>query len=303
MIGMEKTLFIISSTAGNTEYNFTKDNIYNVYKRYGLKKNIEIIETKYKTHGKDASMEFINSFDGKKSIIVCGGDGSLNQVANAINHTDTSLGLIPTGTGNDFSKNFSYKNFTIEKTLKRKIKPIDLIDFNGNVSVNVTSVGYDTVVLENAYKFLDKKPSLGKNAYLKAVILSLKDISYNMLDIKLKTIDGKEISRNGEYLLLAICNGGYYGSGFNPAPSAKIDDGILNIVLAKRMPFFKLLSTIIKYKNGNHEASKYLEFFNIKSGKISSFDNFKGNADGEIFQTNELKFKILEKAMNWIYFE
>lgn len=300
---MEKTLFILSSTAGSTEFKFNKDDIFKVYKENGLENSIEIVETKYKNHSTEAARDFIEREKGKKSIIICGGDGSLNEVANVIYPSDTSLGLIPMGTGNDFSKNFSYKNFSIEKTLNRTIKPIDLIEINGKICINVTSLGFDTKILANAYSFLDKNPSLGKKAYIKSVIYSLKNIEYESLEIEIKSHDGKTIKTSGEYLLLAICNGGFYGSGFNPITDALIDDGILNLALVHKIPFLKLLPLIVKYKKGRHENSKYFESHKVKSCTIKSKKNFMANIDGEIFQTNKIDFKVLENVMNWIYFE
>lgn len=282
---MEKTLFILSSSAGSTEFKFNKDDIYKVYKKRGLEKSIEIVETKYKYHSTDITKDFIEREKADKSIIVCGGDGSLNEVAN------------------NFSKNFSYKNFSLEKTLNRKIKPIDLIEVNGKICVNVTSIGFDTKILANAYRFLDKNPSLGKKAYIKSVIYSLKNIEYESLEIEINSYDGKTIKMSGDYLLLAICNGGFYGSGFNPSTDAVIDDGILNTVFVNKMPFLKLIPLIIKYKAGKHEKSKYFESYKVKSCTIKSNKNFIGNIDGEIFQTNQIDFKVLEKAINWIYFE
>lgn len=299
---MEKTLFLLSSNAGSTEFKFDKDDIYRVYKKHGLEKSIEIIQTEYKYHSTDITKDFIKREKGKKSIIVCGGDGSLNEVANILYPTDTALGLIPMGTANDFSKNFSYKNFSLEKTLNRTIKPIDLIEVNGKICVNVTSLGFDTTILANAYRFLDKNPSLGKKAYIKSVIYSLKNIQHEQLEIEINTYDGKTIKTSGEYLLLAICNGGFYGSGFNPSTDALIDDGILNTVFVHKMPFLKLIPLIIKYKSGKHENSKYFESYKVKSSIIKSNKNFMANIDGEIFETNQVNFKVIEQAINWIYF-
>lgn len=300
---MEKTLFILSSQAGSSEFSFSKEDIYKVYKKNGLEKNIEIVKTSHQNHAIEAAQAFIKKDYEQKSIIVCGGDGSLNEVAGAIYPSDTALGLIPMGTGNDFSKNLNYKNFTLEKTLKRTIAPIDLIEVNGKICVNVTSLGFDTEVLSNAYYFLDKKPSLGKKAYIKSVIYSLKNIDYENLEIELQTKNGKTIHLEGEYLLLALCNGGYYGSGFNPAPMAKIDDGILNLVLAKKISLIKLLPLILKYRKGKLENSPYLDHFQVKSGTIKSQKPFKANIDGEIFTSKEINFNILPQALNWVYFE
>lgn len=304
---MRKTLFILSSKAGKTEFDINEKDIEKIYDKKYFEKNIKIIRTKYENHAIDASKSFINKFKNfKKTIIVGGGDGSLNEICNVIYENDlenTSLGLIPMGTGNDFSKNFPYKNFKLESLLNIKEKKIDLIKVNDKVGINVLSLGFDTVVLKKAYEYLDKKPSLGKKAYFFGVIKSLKHLSYQNLSLTLYDKNNEKINIKDDFLLSAICNGGYYGSGFNPAPSAKIDDGILNLVFAKKLPNILLPSLIIRYKFGLLENSKYLDEIKIKKGKIKSDRPILANIDGEIFQSEEINFKIIEKALTWSYLD
>lgn len=299
---MQKTLFILSSQAGSSEFHFTEEDIYQVYKAHGQEKSIEIVTTTHQNHAVEAAQAFTQKDYENKSIIVCGGDGSLNEVANAIYPTDTALGLIPMGTGNDFSKNFSYQNFTLEKTLQRKFSPIDLVEVNEQICVNVTSLGFDTEVLANAYKFLDKNPSLGKKAYIKSVLYSLKHIDYESLTLNLIGKNGEEINLKGDHLLLALCNGGFYGSGFNPAPEARLDDGILNLVLVKKLSFWQLLPQIMKYRKGKLQNSPYLDSYQVVSGTIKGAKPFKANIDGAIFTSDTITFNLLPQAINWVYF-
>lgn len=302
---MRKTLFILSSKAGKTEFDINEKDIEKIYDKKYFGENVKIIRTKYENHAIDAAKSFINKFKNfKKTIIVGGGDGSLNEICNVIYENDlenTSLGLIPMGTGNDFSKNFPYKNFKLESLLNIKEKKIDLIKVNDKVGINVLSLGFDTVVLKKAYEYLDKKPSLGKKAYFFGVIKALKHLSYKDLSLTLYDKDNEKINIKDDFLLSAICNGGYYGSGFNPAPSAKIDDGILNLVFAKKLPNILLPSLIVRYKFGLLENSKYLDEIKIKKGKIKSDTPILANIDGEIFQSKEINFEIIEKALTWSY--
>lgn len=304
---MRKTLFILSSKAGKTEFDINEKDIEKIYDIKYFKENVKIIRTKYENHAIDAAKSFIDKYKNfKKTIIVGGGDGSLNEICNVIYENDlenTSLGLIPMGTGNDFSKNFPYKNFKLESLLNIKEKKIDLIKVNDKVGINVLSLGFDTVVLKKAYEYLDKKPSLGKKAYFFGVIKALKHLSYQNLSLTLYNKDNEKKNIKDDFLLSAICNGGYYGSGFNPAPSAKIDDGILNLVFAKKLPNILLPSLIIRYKFGLLENSKYLDEIKIKKGKIKSDTPILANIDGEIFQSKEINFEIIEKALTWSYLD
>lgn len=304
---MRKILFILSSKAGKTEFDFRKKDIEKIYKKKDLEENVKIIKTSYKNHAIDAAKDFIDRYnDLKKTIIVGGGDGSLNEICNVIyqkNLENTSLGLIPMGTGNDFSKNFSYKKLKVESLLNLRDEKIDLIKVNDKIGINVLSLGFDTVVLEKAYEYLDKNPNLGKKAYILGVFKAMKYLSYKNLSFEILDKDDKKIKFEDKFLLAAICNGGYYGSGFNPAPRAKIDDGILNLVYAKKLPSLLLPSLIIRYKFGLLENSKYLDEIKIKKGKIKSRENILANIDGEIFKSKEINFEVLENSLTRTYFD
>lgn len=300
---MRKILFIINSKAGKTEFDIRKEDIEETFRRAGRLSEIEVVYTKYKNHTKF----LIDAFDSldydEKIVIICGGDGSLNELVNVAYGKNMTLGLIPTGTGNDFAKNFDYSNFNLKSLLNFKTKKIDLIKVNNFYSINVTSLGFDTQVLKRAYDYLDKNPKLGKKAYALSVLNSLNKINCENLELKLKLIDGSNFEIKGDYLISALCNGGFYGSGFNPAPQAKIDDGYLNLLLASKIPLIRFIPLIKKYKEGRHKESKYINEIKVKSGTIKSKNKFIANADGEIFETKEIKFEVLPKALNWVIFK
>lgn len=300
---MRKILFIINSKAGKTEFDIKKEDIEETFRKAGRLSEIEVVNTRYKNHTKYLIDAFETLKYDEKIVIICGGDGSLNELVNVAYGKDMTLGLIPTGTGNDFAKNFDYESFTLNSLLNFKTKKIDLIKVNDFYSINVTSLGFDTQVLKRAYDYLDKNPKLGKKAYGLAVLKSLNKINCENLELKLELIDGSNFEIKGDYLISALCNGGFYGSGFNPAPEAKIDDGVLNLLLADKIPFIRFVPLIKKYKEGRHKESKYINEILVKSGTIKSKNKFIANADGEIFETDEIKFQVLPKALNWVVFE
>ena len=300
---MRKILFFINSKAGKTEFDIRKEDIEETFKTAGRLDEIEVVNTRYKNHTKFLIEAFDSLAYDEKIVIICGGDGSLNELVNVAYGKNMTLGLIPTGTGNDFAKNFDYSNFTLNNLLNFRTKKIDLIKVNDFYSINVTSLGFDTQVLDRAYKYLEKNPKLGKRAYIKAVINSLNKITSEKLEMKLKLKDGSNFEIKGDYLISALCNGAFYGSGFNPAPEAEIDDGVLNLLLANKIPLLKFLPMIKKYKEGRHKDSKYISEILVTAGTIKSNDIFIANADGEIFETNEIRFKVLPKALNWVIFD
>lgn len=101
--------------------------------------------------------KYAKEYGSECVIVSCGGDGTVHEIANGLAGTDTPLLLLPLGTGNDFAKKvYGTKNINVENVIKAfgfyngkinyDVKPIDLIDYNGEKCINVMSYGLDTKV-------------------------------------------------------------------------------------------------------------------------------------------------------------
>lgn len=299
---MKKKLFILSTKAGKEDFQKFKKDITQVYKNHNKLDELDVILTEHKTHAKDAAKEFLSENPKDKIVIVCGGDGTLGEVSNIVSNTEGAMGLIPMGTANDFSKNFNYKNFKIEDTFEPKVLPIDMIKVNEKYCINVMSLGFDTQVLEKTYEILEQEPNLGNKAFLKGIVKSLKNIKYENLELDLVLKDNTKINVKDEYIVSALCNGSYYGSGFNPSPKGKIDDGILNLIAVKKLPLYKVIPILLLYKTGKHMGLKSVTEYLVKSGVIKSNKEIIANIDGEIFRSKEFEFEILKNSLKWAYF-
>lgn len=290
-----KKLFIISSKSGRSyDYKFERELL-----KYFNKDEIKV--TKKACDTVKFAKEFVK--DDGDLLYIKGGDGALSEVASVLCGSETALGLIPGGTGNDFSKNFSYQNFKLENIFDYEISPIDLIEVKGKICINVTSLGFDTNVLKYTYQLLKNKKVNGKLAYLYGVLKSV--INLENVDLKISCLDEKneEVNLFGSFLISALCNGSYYGNGFNPAPKAKIDDGLLNLILAEEMSPLRIVKLFTSYKRGKHLEKSGVREILTRSGKISSDREFLYNIDGEIYSAKEIDYRILEKKLKWIYFK
>ena len=290
-----KKLFIISSKSGRSYDKAFAGELL----KYFDKDEIKITEKAGDT------VKFAQDFRdrGGEILYIKGGDGALSEVASALCGSHTSLGLIPGGTGNDFSKNFSYHNFKLENIFDYEIAPIDLIEVNGKICINVTSLGFDTNVLKYAYDIMKRKKLGGGLGYFYGVVKSVMNLEN--VDLKISCLDEKneEVNLSGSFLISALCNGSYYGNGFNPAPKAKIDDGLLNLILAEKMSPLRIASLFTSYRKGDHLGKSGVREILTRSGKISADRDFLYNIDGEIYSAREIDYKILEKKLKWIYFK
>ena len=290
-----KKLFIISSKSGRSyDKTFERELL-----KYFKEDEIKVTEKAHDT------VKFAQDFRdrGGEILFIKGGDGALSEVASVLCGSQTSLGLIPGGTGNDFSKNFSYHNFKLENIFDYEISPIDLIEVNGKICINVTSLGFDTNVLKYAYDIMKRKKLGGRLGYFYGVVKSI--LNLENVDLKISCLDEKneEVNLSGSFLISALCNGSYYGNGFNPAPKAKIDDGLLNLILAEKMSPLRIASLFTSYRRGDHLGKSGAREILTRSGKISADREFLYNIDGEIYSARDLEYRILEKKLKWIYFK
>ena len=290
-----KKLFIISSKSGRSYDEALARELLKYFKEDEIKITEKAGDT----------VKFARDFRdrGGEILYIKGGDGALSEVASVLCGSQTSLGLIPGGTGNDFSKNFSYHNFKLENIFDYEISPIDLIEVNGKICINVTSLGFDTNVLKYAYDIMKRKKLGGRLGYFYGVVKSVMNLEN--VDLKISCLDEKneEVNLSGSFLISALCNGSYYGNGFNPAPRAKIDDGLLNLILAEKMSPLRIASLFTSYRRGDHLGKSGVREILTRSGKISADREFLYNIDGEIYSDRDLNYRILEKKLKWIYFK
>lgn len=223
-------------------------------------------------------------------IIAVGGDGIINRVANCIVNTKNTLSFIPYGTGNDFYK-------TVKKTIKEKESLIDIIKINNKYFINTACFGIDADVANNK-NIVKTKLIPKKHKYNISLI-------YNFFKYKcrpLKIVIKGEILED-KFTTIAVCNGKYYGSGYNISPKASITDGLIDIYIAKKINKLSMLKLILEMKNGKHETSKQIIHYQAKKISIISPIKIKSNIDGEELISNKFDIEIIEKGLKLHYDE
>lgn len=234
-------------------------------------------------------------------IIAVGGDGSLSEAINGIRDSKATFAFLPNGTGNDFSRTV-YPNLSIEEIIDKmdtlEVKDIDVIKVNDEYAINSFSFGFESQILEKSLKI---KPKLGRfksMSIILSVLLIVYKLKYFRYDYQYTLADNSQISGEVERYVTAICNGKYFGTGFMPAPNAKIDDGILNLNGLKVESFPKLLNFLSKYKSDKHMELDHSENIEIISGHIKSKEGkMIGNIDGNIRYFDEIDFEVLKNRI------
>ena len=257
-------------------------------------KSVEIHHTLKRGHAGQIAAE-ITSRGEECAIAVMGGDGTLHEVLNGIRNFDKcTLGLIPSGTGNDFAVSVK-----IPKNIKKaaaiiaagNVRPIDYIELsNGLKSVNAVGMGIDVDVLKKAYS--GGKPSKGK--YLASLIYCLKHFeSYNF------TVEylGKEEKHFG--LIAALGNGRQIGGGIKLFPDAKVDDGYMNLLMVDYVSKFRMIFAFIKLMLGKINAIKEVTAVRVKEASFSTEKPCSIQAEGEIYENMKLEAHIVPRGLKF----
>ncbi len=276
-----KYIFVINSFTLKEEIN----EVIHRIKDFCIRKNMEF---EVEINNEDNSTEDIVKKYRKcgYTIVAVGGDGMINRVLNALVGTNNTLGFIPCGTGNDFYR-------SALKEIKKETEECDVIKINDRYFINVACFGIDADVANN--KGLIKSKIIPKSQrYNVSVINSF--LKYEPRHFVLK-MNNEEIE--GDFATVAVCNGGYYGSGYNISPNFKLNNGLIDVYAVENDNKFNIMKMILSMRKGKHEKYKKVHKFQTNKLTLISNNEINSNIDGEELASK--KFNIEVKGKIKIY--
>jgi YegS/Rv2252/BmrU family lipid kinase len=232
-------------------------------------------------------------------IIVCGGDGTVNQVAHAVKGTAVNIGIIPLGSGNGLA--FAAK---IPKSIRKALEvifagnavPIDSFYINKKFSCMLCGLGFDAQV---AHDFARQKKR-GLSTYVKQSIknfISAKSYPFEII------LNGRSI--NTKAFFISIANSNQFGNHFTIAPQASLHDGLLDIVVVNEMSKLRMVWSVLKQiRKGQarvYEDKKYhshdIHYFQTKKILIRNPQLAPLHIDGDPAETAaEFEIEIIKNA-------
>ena len=296
-----KHLFVINPVAGGKKHDpkKTESDILTAMEKIGGD-----YEIYYTTGPRDATRKVKEeaASGGELRVYACGGDGTLNECVNgAAGMKNAAVAHYPCGTGNDFIKCFEHervKFFSIGDLIGGEVHPIDLIDCgNGMYGLNIASVGIDARVGADVHKYSALPFIGGAGGYVVSMIVNvMKGIGQELTII----VDGKTIQ--GKFTMVSVCNGRYYGGGFNPVPEALPNDGLLDILIVKNLGIVKVALLIGDYAKGKYKQyPKYIRHIRGKNIRIESRKEILVGFDGESYKGKTVEFKVVPDGVNMIF--
>ena len=233
-------------------------------------------------------------------IYACGGDGTLNEVVQgAAGFDNAAVTVFSGGSGNDFVKIFNDPKafFDLARLLDAEEATFDLIRCNDDISLNICSVGLDARIGVDVSNYKRIPLLQGFRAYLASTVVNLfRGISEHYV----VEVDGQTI--DGEQTFICVCNGRFYGGGFNPVPEADPTDGKLDVLLVKKVRLWQVPGIIGKYKNGQYrQLPKFVRYFSTDRVVIRCDKPTPINLDGELRTGQIVEMGLAEQKIRFFY--
>lgn len=246
--------------------------------------------TEYSGHATQLAREAAQA--GIDVVVAVGGDGSVNEVAAGLIHSQTVMGVIPAGSGNGLATHLGYgRNIDAAMRKLNTAEPI-LIDcgaLNDKIFVNIAGIGFDGLV-SNLMKGEQKRGLLPY--FLKSVRAGLEYTSKPC-----------EIELNGEIIqencfAISIANGPMYGYNVQIAPNALLDDGLFSVVILREAPRWQYFAAVPSALNGRILKEQFVRHFQTDALTIRSAGENYVHFDGEgIKMEGEMRVSMHPKSL------
>lgn len=226
--------------------------------------------------------------EGMDRVVVIGGDGTLAAVAGELAGTQTSVGFIPGGTGNDFCRNVglpTQPDAALAVATGSRTRPIDLgMTGDGRHFINIAGVGFDAEVGAIAARY---PRGLGGN--LPYLLGTLRTMAwYRPMPTEI-TVDG--VRHAMDALMVGLANGRYYGGGMQLAPGASLHDGMLDVVIIGSMGRLEMLKVLGGVYSGAHLKHPRVQVLQGRRVSLQVPSGTKVHVDGDHIPLERLDFE------------
>lgn len=293
MSSEKRASVIVNPIAGNHKSRRSIPTLTAKLRERGISHHLTV--SQYQGHVKELALSARKQ--GCQRVIVCGGDGTVNEAINALVDSDISLGILPLGTGNDFARTLGIKediDFACNVLRDEKVRRVDLVKVSsGRYFGSVGGVGFDAEVAAWANRYKRYVP--GASIYLLAILAKL--LTYKCKKVAITHDTG---NHTDEILMAAIGNTEWYGRGINITPTAIVDDGVLDICVVKKINKLKLLLFFPSVLKGTHVRFSEVKLYRTKKISIHSETPLLLLGDGEIIGETPVSLEVIPRALRII---
>ena len=240
----------------------------------------EILFTEKPGHAIEIARNF--SMQGYSRVVAVGGDGTVNEVAQGIVHTSTSLGIVPVGSGNGLARHLNIPlnpKKAIENLNTAEVFEIDYGKANDKFFFCTCGTGFDAHISQQ-FALADGR---GVKTYLKKVVSEFFSYKPQRYHLQNGNIDIEQ-----DAFLITFANASQYGNNAYIAPHANLQDGLLDISILSKFPIFAIPGLTLRLFSKKINKSYYMT--TLRTDKIILSRNTPGpfHFDGEASEASEI---------------
>ena len=294
-----KHIFIVNPKAGKADASqyFVPTLIERIAP---LKLDYAVEITTHPGHATEITKHYAMTRDPVR-FYACGGDGTLNEVANGIlGFPNAAMTCVPVGTGNDFLKNFGEammpRFLDLTELWNGPEMDLDVIDCNGRAALTIACNGFDARVARDVHTYGRRLHGKGSYVASLAVNFLVRGLSQRWII----TLDGKELP-DREFVLASVCNGRYYGGGFFPVPQARMNDGVLQTLIVKKVSRSTFLRFVGHYAQGEYtRLPGAARCYTPREVLIQSLEgDIVTCLDGELLSSPQVRITLSDKKVRF----
>jgi YegS/Rv2252/BmrU family lipid kinase len=230
---------------------------------------------------------------GVARVVVVGGDGTVQEAVAGLLGSPTVLGVVPAGTGNDFSRTHlipRQPELALGIALGDHVAHVDLGRVNGRPYVNVAGVGFDAEVA--AWTRHRTRALTGPALYVAGIFAQL--LWFSPKELRFSIDERRFVQR---CLVLAVGTGKYYGGGMMMCPRAEPADGWLDVCVAGDLGKLETLQMLPLVFSGRHLLRPKISYYRARTVTVESDARLAVHADGEPVGTLPAVFDLLPAAL------
>jgi diacylglycerol kinase (ATP) len=263
-------------------------------------RDVQIQTTSYPGEALRLAREAVSQ--GYDLVIAAGGDGTINEVINGLadDFHRACLGIIPLGTGNDFVRTINVPSDVAEAcqiVLANQRRSIDVVRVTSDETryfLNVSAGGFTGIVDEKLTA--EMKRTWGPLAYLRSAVEALPELTEYCVTLHFDDGPAQQFAA----LNVIVANARYAGGGIPVAPTADIDDGLLDVLIVPSVPVSQLAVLVSQMWLGRHHENPDIIYQRARKVAVSSEPAMWFNVDGEVAGNEPSTFEVLPRALQVI---
>lgn len=285
---MRTILFIINPKSGTDKKLYVRQIIG---KKIDVSKfSYQVRYTEYAGHAEVLAREAVEK--GTDIVVAVGGDGTVNEVARALIHTQTALGIIPCGSGNGLARHLQLPmdpEGAIQMINEACIKSLDYGTMNNLPFFCTCGMGFDAFV---SMKFANS----GKRGLLSYIENTLRETLTYKPDTYTLTLDDQQIEQRA--FVIACANASQYGNNAFIAPAATMSDGLMDITVLEPFSAIEAPQLALQLFNGTLTTNSRVKTFKARKAHIKRLSKAPVHVDGDPLLTDtEIDVEIHPKGI------